>query len=324
MRLKVTLSKRTVLAALIVVSVLTTLFGRGFAGRVRELVAVALAPPGEGAMYAVTSLRRRLGQIGDRGLSPAEHRELRGQRDQLAREANYWRALAEDYKKQARDATNFRGLFRPDADLRCELIPARVVALDALPYGQTVTVNARRGDGATPGALVTTRWIVNDRSTSLPGNLAVINSQSLVGCVTDEARAFTAKVRLITDGGFWIKARIRRRIDRDRPRTIRHLTEGAAEVLLTRANNKPVDGTAHGDGMGGMYIPDVPARHSIRAGDWVVTYPDGAYSLIELFIGRVAKVSPSAADQRRVTVYVKPAADLAALRDVFVVAPIRP
>lgn len=326
MRLKVTFSRRTVLTILMAASVVTALLGRGFAGRVREVAAVALAPFGDGAMYAVTALEKRVGQIGERGLSIEEHRALREERDELARLANYWKSLAEQYRRQARAAKNFRGLYGPQADLKCELVAARVVAMDALSYGQMLAISARGADRARPGALVTTRQIVTDRSKSLPPNLAVINATSLVGCLTDQTRAFTARVRLVTDRGFWIKARIRRRIHPDpkKRRTIRPLGQDAAEELLTEANNGPVDCTAFGDGARGMYIPDVPGLHNIRRGDWVVSFPDGAYSGIELFIGRVTKVTPKTDNQRYVTVNVAPAADLSTLYEVFVVVPIGP
>lgn len=317
-----TFSKRKLLTGLMVLSVVLALLGPPAAMRLRGVAGTFLAPLGDAGIYVSAALENRIGEIAERGLSVEEHRKLRAELDELARVANYWKSQSEKHQRQAKAVKNFRGLYGQRTDLRCELIAARVVAVDALSYGRAAVVNVRKSRGSLAGALVTTRQIVTDRSGALPPGLAVVNASSLVGCLTDETQAFTARLRLVTDRDFRIRARIRRRVHATRPRKIRLLTEDAAEEVLTHANNAPVDCTARGDGVRGMLISGVPMLHSILPGDWVVSYPDEARSRIELIVGRVVKVTPQSETPRFVTVSVEPAADLSALRDVFVLAPI--
>jgi cell shape-determining protein MreC len=318
---KLTWSRRTLLAVLVVGAATMTVLGRGFAARVRGVAQTLLAPAGDGGMYLVTALRRRVGRLGGRGLSAEEARRLAQRRERLRRTVARLQREAARYKRQARAAKHFTRHYSPEEDLRCELIAAEVVGAGGLPYGQTRVLAVRRDEGAVPGALVTTRQIVHDRSQALPPKLAVVNAASLVGRLTEESRAFTARVHLLTDRSFRVKARIRRRIDPNRPRTIKRLGPKAAEVLLTPANNAPVDAMAFGNGADGLVLPDVAALESIRPGDWVMTYPDGVFAEIELHIGRVSRVVPNPDNQRFVTVHARPAADLSALREVFVLHP---
>ncbi|HUU21645.1 MAG TPA: rod shape-determining protein MreC [Phycisphaerae bacterium] len=323
MNLKGIFSKRNALAALMLCSVVTALLGPGFASWVRGSQ-VFLAPLGDGGMYVVQVLRSRVEQLAQRGLSAEEARQLRAECEALRGLANHWQQEAEEQKQIATEATKFKDLYAPRADLKCVLIPARVVAVDSLPYGRMRVIAARRSEGTAPGALVTTRQIVHDCSKALHANLAVINSSSLVGRLTEETRAFTARVQLVTDPGFNIRVRIRRRVhsDPEKRRLIPRLSGDAAVVRLSEQNNRPVDGyIARGDGPGWMKIPNVSALENILPGDWVLTYPDGAYSRIEVFIGRVSEVVPNPEDRRYVTLRVRPAADLSALHQVFVLHP---
>ena len=313
-----TFSKRKLLTGLMVVSLASALLGRPTAMWLRGVAGAFLAPLDDAGIYVATALERRFEEMGDRGLSAEEHRELRRELDELVGVANYWQSKAEEYERQAKAAKGFRGFYRPQADLRCELIAARVVAADALPYEQSRILSVGWSQGARPGALVTTRQIVTDRSLALPPKLAVVNASGLVGRLTEETRTFTARLRLVTDRDFSSRARIRRLVSQ--PRRIRSLTENAAEEPLTPANNAPVDCTARGDGGSGLSIAGVSALHNILPGDWVVSHEDRLP--IELFIGRVVKVTPQVDNQRFVTLSVKPAAALSTLRDVFVLVPI--
>jgi len=202
-----------------------------------------------------------------------------------------------------------------------ELIPAVVVGRESLPYGRTRLLNAGLSQGAAVGAGVTTRRLLTDRSKRLPRNVATISATALVGRVIDAGR-FTARLQTVTDPGFEVAAKIRRVIDPANPRKITVTAGGAGEQVLTPANNVRIPVQARGDGRGKMLVRDVNAYHNIRPGDLLVAAGDDAFLPVQARIGKVVEVID---DPRRrglfVSLRVAPSADLAALREVYIVVP---
>jgi cell shape-determining protein MreC len=283
-----------------------------------------VAPLGDGGMYIVTSLKSGGDLKAARRLSDtevervmAENQQLKGQLAEADRRAM---VEAARWRQQMETLQGLKSSFVPrDANLPCELIPARVVAIDSLPYGQMRVINRGRASGAQEGEPVLSRLLMTDRSKELPGNLAVISSSALAGCITPlGAGPFTSQIQLVTDSGFEINCRVVRQIDPNRPRQIQVLSQGAAAMeKLSPANNAPVIVSARGDGAGGMIVKDVGDYHNIQPGDWLMTNGDDPYLRTEIRIGTVTEVRPS--DSHHVTLRIAPAVNFAAMRDVYIV-----
>ncbi|HUS46738.1 MAG TPA: rod shape-determining protein MreC [Phycisphaerae bacterium] len=322
MSARVRLTKRNALVILMVLSLAAAILGKGLTARLRQVVHVFTAPLGDGGMYVVTSLRSGSGEQAARNLSLAEIQRLieenRRLREQLV-EADRRIATEAQYRRDvAGDVQRIRSSFFPSGDIACELIPARVVAADSMPYGQMRVLNQGAASGARRGAVVVSRLLMTDRSKEMPPKLAVLTASAVVGKLA-AAGAFTSELQLVTDRGFHMPGRILRRIDPNRPRRISVLAHGAAAVeTLSERNNKPIPVPASGDGAGGMVVTGVPAYENVLPGDWLVTTDDDPYLRTEVRVGTVEKVTPDPDDQRLVRLRVRPFEDLASLRRVYI------
>ena len=168
-----------------------SLLGPGFSAWLRGLVGPVLAPLGEGGMYLTTTIERRTERLGQRAVSPGEAQRLMESNAELERrltaaEGEWARLLAQQQQMQR--------LYGVIPYGQWELIPARVVAVDSLPYGQTRLLNVGRSRGAAPGESVTTRRLLTDRSKRLPAGVAAIAASALAGRIV-EAGPFTAQMQ---------------------------------------------------------------------------------------------------------------------------------
>jgi cell shape-determining protein MreC len=164
---------------------------------------------------------------------------------------------------------------------------------------------------------VLARLLLTDRAKEMPPNLAVMSTSALVGRI-ESAGPFTARLLLLSDPSFTIRARILRRIDPARTRWVKVLTKGAAaDEPLTEQNNAPVPVLAAGDGAGGL-VADATTYANILPGDRLVTADDDPYLRREVRIGVVEEVVVRPENHQQVVVRVRPLEDLAALRDVYI------
>lgn len=322
-------SSSWLLLGLLAASAVCSLLGPEFSGHLRGAANYVLTPFGDAGMYLTTSLKKRASRIGRPAVSPDEAARLAEANEQLRRRIN---AVEEELVRYLRRDMTLDRLYGPIPYAQWQLIPARVVGGDALPYGKTRVVNAGSSRGVAAGAQVTTRVLSTDRSkalpegmaavSQLPAELANISPAALVGRIA-RTSAHTARCRLITDRNFRINARIRRVIDRDNPRTITVRSGDAMEATLTELNNMPIDVAAVGDGRGGMIVSDVYAYDNVREGDWLVTAGGDAFLPAEIQIGKVAAVEHD--PERRglfVSLTIVPSADLEVVRDVYIVLPV--
>jgi cell shape-determining protein MreC len=312
-------TKKRLLIVLMAASVLAAVFGRGVTSSLRGAAHVLIAPLGDGGMYLVTSLRSGAG--GSPLLSTDEARRIIEENEQLRRQLDEvergWLVERQERQRELAAVQGIHAAFQPSPDLPCELIPARVVATDSLPYTRGKTLNV--GRSAVPGAPVLTRLLATDRTKEMPPRLAVVTASALVGRI-ESAGPFTAHMQLVSDSGFSVRGRLLRRIDPARPRQIKVLKRGsAADEPLSERNNAPVPVLASGDGAGGLRAQDVNAYENIQPGDWLVTADDDPYLRREIRVGVVEEVSPQGNDRRFVQVRIRPFEDLSALRDVYVV-----
>jgi len=324
MRNRLRITRKTFLAALLAASLAASLLGSGFSQSLRNSVQVFLAPLGDAGMYVATSISARTGSAGMRPISPAEARRLDEQIETLQMQVE---GLRRELLRTRRELAQIQEIrrspaFAPLRDVPLELIPARVVGADALPYSQGRVVNVGREGGASNGQAVTTRLLLLDRSKALPTDLRAIvpyrRLQEVTGCALAgrlvETGAFTARLQLVTSRDYKMAARILRQPDG------RLITSGRAKEALTATNNALIDVVAEGDGAGGMVVRQVSADHAVRPGDWLVTRDDDAQLPVQLRVGTVTAVQDDPKRPRwLVTLTVKPQADLDALREVFVV-----
>jgi cell shape-determining protein MreC len=310
------LTKPWMVALLVAAALAMSLAGRGCSSRLRNAVQPFLTPFGDAGMYLAVALR---GGSRSEGLSPREARQLREENQHLLDEANYFRRQWEEARRDLDNVLKLSASFGPAIGTACEIIPARVVAEDSLPYGQTRAVNVGARHGAMSGSAV----ILTDRSKALPAGLAVVTTAALVGRLVD-AGAFAARMQLVTDRDFKVSARIRRLVDPNRPREITIIREGsAAREVLTERNSVPLDVQAVGDGADGLVVSHVPEIDNVLPGDLLVTAGEGLLP-VEMRIGRVREVQRDPQHPHHVTLKVDPEADLSSLREVYIVLPIAP
>jgi len=314
------ITRQWVLALFLIASVVTAFLGPKAAATLRNVARYALLPLTDGPMYLTAAFKSGLGRAGGDSISAEEARRLREENEELKAALFNMYGEREEFRQQVADIQKIRQAYSPKGDFPCELIPARVAAADALPYGRTRLLDY----GAPAGSLVTTRILMTDRAKALPPNLAAISAQSLAGRIISSGE-YSSLLQLVTDRGFEIdEAQIWRIIDPNHPRQIKITRSGAARVeTLTPANLTFIPVRAQGDGAGAVIVRDVSVNHSVRPGDWLMTRRESRFLPADIPIGRVAEVRDDPKGQGlRVILRVQPLADLESLRDVFIVRPL--
>lgn len=315
-------SKSHLLAILLLCSLAMSFMGSRVSLPLRHATQFVLAPLGDAPMYAATKIQARLNRQAEPQLSDEQVKQVQAESRYLRRLSDYWQAQSEVFERQAQRLANFQRMYGPTVDLSCELIAAHVVGAGSLPYDRTRVLSGGVRQRISPGAAVTVREVATSRSKALPPNLAAVNESSLVGRIVDSG-AFTARLQLVTDRGFQVSARIRRVIVPSQVRTVT-VTEGSLPrtTQLTPENNTPIDVLAVGDGADMVLVPDVKAYYNVQPGDLLWASAEKEYLPVDIYIGKVEKVQLNEKDSRRVTVYVRPHANVADVRDVFIISPL--
>jgi cell shape-determining protein MreC len=328
------ISAEGVLIALICMSLAMSLLGSTVSMYARRLTGWAFAPFGDAGMYVVSRAGETVEDLTSKPLSGAEARRLRRRVEALQSQLeNYRTALDDLARRRGRRDRLLRALYRsqkklfgevPPEEFPWELVSARIVGTDSLPYGSGRMLNAGSNVGVIDGAKVTTRVVLTNRSKAMVGEkLATVSSQALAGEVID-SWAFGARLRLVTDRSFAVNALIDRVVDPNDPRTVTVVTEGNASKQKLTAKHPPVMVRAVGDGADGLVCDDVPEIHNVQPGDVLYTQESLYYLPARVRIGTVDRVEKQLKTPSFVTVHVKPWADLDSLRDVYVVVPSKP
>jgi len=326
MRLGEIFTKGRVLAGLMVASLGASLLGPAVAGPLRNVARLVIAPAGEAGMYATTAVRHQLAEASRETISQDEARRLRKEnaflRNTLAVTGDWLVALDRENKAIQYIRTHMYGQTR---DMPSEVIRARIVGADSLPYSATRVVGAGSSHGASPGLFVTTRELWTDRRLALPKNLAAVTASAFVGRIT-ESDAFTARLQLLTDRAFRLDVQIHRVVQNpESPRLVTIATgDGPDRIEQLTSVHPDIKASARGDGAQGMVIPHVRRRHEFRPGDLVLTRStDGAVGAA-VPVGLVDRVDDDADEPGLfVSLHVKPHANLPALREVYVIVPPR-
>jgi cell shape-determining protein MreC len=287
-----------------------------------------LAPLSDGGTFISTRMKRNVADLAHGRLSPAELAEalesnpaLREQLQQYGDQQIRGQLLAyEQYmieqQRQLNEIADLRGNFQ---DFPCTLVPAKVIGGDANPLRDTRLISP--ASKVTAHNPVTTRGLAVQSPTALPGELAVLSSSALVGRVA-ESGAWTARLQTVCDAGFQTAVTIKR--DPANPRKIQVDQQQAGRVIPVEkaldAADPWVPAILHGDGRG-LTSSELPAYHKVLPGDWVYTAGNDPRLPMPVLVGVVAAVHPVETDSNHCRLEVRPAADLATLRDVYVVIP---
>ena len=331
MRFGFRLSKKRVLAAMLVVAAATSLLRSLVSDMLRMPAACALAPVSDFVKASTSAFKSAMADREAPAMSASEAARLRKEVDQW-RSAAWVRSRGEIYWwNRYRSVQRTRNAYGTSLKT-CELIPARVILGEALPYGQSQTIAKGTIHGVEKGMRVID--VLTDRSKALPADDRMraitgfspvagkpIAASVLVGWV-EAAGRFTARIRLVTDKRFKIDAWLQRKIDPANPRKVTAMTpEGPTEKILTREDKELINVkvTLSGDGERGLTTDDIQKGHNIRAGDWLWTTGLSAKLPVPLRIGEVVSVEQSDKNPNFVVAKVAPAAELGALRDIFIV-----
>jgi hypothetical protein len=323
MRFKTGASKGSIFMFLMVLSVASIAIGPRLGALLRPPAQAVLAPLSEGGMYLSTMFKAKVHDLGSDSISSQQARDLQAYNQTLAGQADALKAELVSTRRQLATVQKMDHLlFGPLEDIPCELVSARVVGGDSLPYGQTRTLNVRRASAGLP---VTTRNLMTDRSKALPPRLSVITPWCqleevsgcfLVGRLIDTGE-FTARLQLITDNGFSIQARIQRNIDPTHPRDV--IDNGVRKTLNTELPQL-IEIKVKGDGVGALRAYSVKDDYKVQAGDLLVTCNDDPLLPAQVRIGEVTEVTPATKSGFN-DLRIRPLADLAGLREVYVVVP---
>jgi len=330
MRLSRKPSKRLLLALLCLTSIVLMVLGQR-ARWLCRLTRPVLMPLSNVGMAVTAHVRGRTGQVWNSSEQDNDARLAELRQDLLKKQ--------EIINQLNRKLTELRGWDsvlrrarpnqRPLTAYSCKLIDAIVVGGEGLPLRQRMLVGVGNRQGVASGDLVTTRLLLHEFPRALPLGLSVLGRNYVVGRIIDSS-AHSATLQLVTDRSFRLPARILRLVDPGEKRTAYVSGSGGALVRrvfrhdgsssAAQVAGEPIAVRADGDG-GQIVCRQVSAHHEIRPGDELTT--GGTEALpFALTIGRVSRTEPEKADPHFVTVHVKPLADLAGLREVYIVLPV--
>ncbi len=326
MRLRVKPSKGSILAVLMLLCVVTSFLGPRAAVVLRRPAQVAFSPLGDLGAYLGLSVKNTVNELTSDEIPQDEAQRLRQANQELQGQVDNLQATVMELRQQQAKIQKLdQLLFGPVDDIPYELIPGRVIGFDSMMYGQTRVINA---PGALSGSPVTTRKLLTDRSKAMPQTLRAVAlppkmeqmaSAVLVGKLM-ETSAFTARLQLVIDRGFTVRAKILRVFDAKNPREI---NDGTKRRKMTQADDPLVFvPEAKGDGVGGLTVSNVKEDDNVQKGDFLVTCNDDPLLRAQVRIGQVVAVTSDPRQAGFVNIKVEPAADLDSLREVFVVVPL--
>jgi cell shape-determining protein MreC len=333
MNLPTRLTKKNLAAILLALSALSAVaLPRGWSWP-RTMLGSATAPLSYGGTYAAMTLSANAQSLLTGEAPPEQAQQIL--RANPALRAQLVEAVEQQLRRQA--AASERIIARQneriaalqgwraaidDARFPFVLIPSTVIGGGATPY-QNVRL-LRTAEPAEPGAAVTTMGLATGSETALPPGLIALSRSAVVGRVV-ESGAWVARVRTVLDRDFAIEAVVDR--DPSNPRTIliEQWDDPSGRAVPVRRGLEPGDPPApvslRGTGGATMTTLAAPAHHNILPGDRVFS-GDGDPALpFGLLIGTVVEVLPEPDDSNHVRLRVAPAAELAALREVYVVLP---
>jgi cell shape-determining protein MreC len=213
-------------------------------------------------------------------------------------------ALSGNFEQLERDFAAAAGIRRLGLS-GGKLIPARVVAEDALPWRESRLVNAGLLSGIRRGSAVASNLftIAPERADAVAPGKMVLSGEVLVGFV-EQVGTHTARVRMLTDRQTQLKV------------TIARYRDGVFH---------PLDAEFYLVGTGGrqLEVRDVDHRYirneSIQVGDSVITVAGSRHLPVALTVGEIKAITPDPDNSLLYRLTVDPPVAGDDLRSVFVI-----
>jgi cell shape-determining protein MreC len=305
-------SKSGYFAVLMLLSVLGILVSPSLSGWLRNLLQ-PLAPLQD------ASHRLLAGQAGGApslAARPYSDREI----EQLEQDVVAWQNIASDLARanqRLHEQLSLLQNLRTIPTLRsCTLVPARVVARDAIPSRDSLLLRAGANRGVQTDDWVATRIFLDVGSEDgVLQDMSVLASEYLIGRI-EFVGSFTSRVVLLSDPSVRQRVRIGRWVD------------GQLRVM-------PNYYDMHGLGRGRMRIPDVPkddlapehdgatdGQLRIRRGDQVLSLESDTRLPATLVIGRITHSEPHLRARLVHNVYVESMVRDEELANVLIVDPL--
>jgi len=215
------------------------------------------------------------------GGSPATGGDERAGRQALENQAAALSEEAARLRATLAELTGIRNLAGFPRQAR--LIPASVVARDAVPSRDGLKLNRGSRAGVHAGSWVASRLVIQPQvAATLPADAAVLARESLIGWVEQES-PFTSRVVLLSDriGQRGLRVHITRR-------------DGGAPVADPADPRVPASFLLVGAGNGRMRIEEIDARlvaqGQIQTGDLVTCDPRDPRLPVAMVIGHVSEI----------------------------------
>jgi cell shape-determining protein MreC len=274
-------SKPTVFAMLIAVSALMVLLPREYLAPARNMTQLAALP-----QYAVNSAARGMSQSANalrtKPVSAREHDELLKAKQAAENENVSLRqqlALLQDQVGQLRSLRSRAG-FPQDA----KLIPARVVAWDAVPGRDSMVLLKGRSGSVQQGDWVASNLAVQaGQENGIRDDLRVLASETLIGWI-EQTAPYVSRVVLLSDTHANRKWRVH---------VVAVGRHGRENEFVRNANQELAAFAMEGIGNGQMRLLDVDARYiregAIREGDVVTTDGHDPKLPVTMVIGEIVE-----------------------------------
>ncbi len=302
MRFRRRLTPRSKLAVLLAISCLLLLFSTRVGGKLLHLLQLT-SPMADAASSAANAAGRALASIEQPLVAADEHQaalaRLRAAQNQLTAQAAHIQRL------EAENRT-LTGIRDRGFTVRGRLIPARVVAHDALDWRESRWIARGSTRGVRPGQAV----LSNEFSIALGAEsgardgLRVLAAETLIG-VIHRTSTHTAQVRLLSDPATQMRVLIGRQ---------------------TEQGLKLVDASFWlvGAGRGRIEVRDVDRRYvdeGVAVGDTILTPPDDPALPVSLAVGMISSIRNDRDNGLLRVLEVTPSVDFDDLRQVFVLDP---
>lgn len=292
---------------LLVFSAVLLFLPRGWTGRLLNFVQF-LAPFQHAATVATDVASDAISSDHSEAVPPDAHASLQKNHEALRHEAASQAIRLAELERQVAVLTatrewNIGGRAIGDTG---RLIPSKIVSMDVLPWRSSRLVNAGALQGVRPNAAVTSRHFSLEagEDSSLRHGMAILHAETLIGFV-DQTSTHAARVRLVTDVGVEMKARIGRFTDRGfLPLDRLFWLVGAGSTMRIRDLDRR----------------DVEAG-LIQAGDIVLAETIEGVLPVPMTVGKIIRIDPIPSEPLLAAAVVQPSIELDLLRRVYVFDP---
>ena len=305
------LSRHKLLPALAFVALIVFFLPQSWTGALISLVQI-LVPFQDGATAGV-QLVADDGHGGSSSVSAEAYQSLLNEKNALENRVASLALFVNELENEVSllHATRLWGGADSHLGARGQLIPAKVVGEDVLPWRSSRWVNVGSLQGVRPGSAVTTNHleIVGGDANAHQSGLSVLLGETLVGVVGQQVGTHTSRVTLLSD------VSVERRVK------IGHVTPEQLQV---------VDGYFWLKGRGGalMEVGNVDRRlvreGGVEIGDFVLSDPADPMLPAAMVIGKVKSIRDDRANPLLNILTIGSSVNQESLRRVFVYSPETP